>query len=78
MSENNMAGKKIAIFCINGGGGLGHIAADVKALSKDAEVLDSLSIYEDGGAGAKAKIVSWLKKTNGKHHTKRKLNIKEI
>lgn len=64
LSESNMDGKKVAVFCTNGGGGLGHIPADVAALCKGAEVLDSLNIYEDGGTGAKAKITSWLKRNH--------------
>lgn len=64
LSENSMAGKRIAVFCTNGGGGLGHIATDVAALCKGVEVLGSLNIYEDGGTDAKAKIADWLKKNN--------------
>lgn len=62
LADNNLTGKKIALFCTNGGGGLGHTVADIRALCKDSEILDSLNIYEDGGAGAKAKISDWLKK----------------
>ncbi|MCH1983873.1 flavodoxin [Ruminococcus sp. OA3] len=62
LTENEFAGKKIALFCTNGGGGLGHIVADIRTLCKDSEILDSLNIYEDGGTGAKAKISDWLKK----------------
>ena len=62
LAENDFGGKPIALFCTNGGGGLGHIPADVKALRRDAKLLDSLNLYEDGGAGAKAKIADWLKK----------------
>lgn len=60
LADNDLSGKKIALFCTNGGGGLGHIEADVKALCKDAEMLKSINIYEDGGAGAKKKIADWL------------------
>lgn len=62
LAENNLSGKKIALFCTNGGGGLGHIVSDIRTLSKDSEILDSLNLYEDGGAGAKDKISDWLKK----------------
>lgn len=62
LAENNLTGKKIALFCTNGGGGLGHIQNDIRILSKDSEILDSLNLYEDGGAGAKDKIAGWLKK----------------
>ncbi|MCQ5128392.1 flavodoxin [Butyricicoccus faecihominis] len=62
LAENDFAGKHIALFCTNGGGGLGHIPTDIKTLCKDAKLLDGLNLYEDGGAGAKAKIADWLKK----------------
>ncbi len=62
LADNEFAGKKIALFCINGGGGLGHIVADIRTLCKDSEILDSLNIYEDGGTDAKAEISDWLKK----------------
>lgn len=62
LAENDLGGKTIVPFCTNGGGGLGHIPGDIRALCKESEVLDSLDLYEDGGAGAKAKISDWLKK----------------
>lgn len=62
LADNDFSGKKIAVFCTNGGGGLGHIPADVKKLAPGAEVMDSLNLYEDGGADAGKKIEDWLKK----------------
>lgn len=62
LAENDLAGKKIALFCTNGGGGFGNIINDIRTLSKGSEILDSLNLYEDGGAGAKDKISDWLKK----------------
>lgn len=62
LAENDFSGKTIVPFVTNGGGGLGHIPSDIKALVKGANVMDSLNIYEDGGSGAKAKISDWLKK----------------
>lgn len=62
LADNDFAGKKIALFCTNGGGGLGHTVADIRAFCKDSEILDGLNIYEDGGIGAKAKIADWLKR----------------
>lgn len=62
LAENDFEGKPIALFCTNGGGGLGHIPSDIKAQCKNAKLLDSLNLYEDGGADAKAKISDWLKK----------------
>lgn len=62
LSENDFSGKKIALFCTNGGGGLGHTVSDIHSICKGADVLDSLSIYEDGGADVKAKLMAWLDK----------------
>ena len=62
VSENDFSGKKIALFCTNGGGGLGHTVSNIQKLVKGTEMLDSLNLYEDGGADAKAKIEAWLKK----------------
>lgn len=62
LADNDLAGKKIALFCTNGGGGLGHTVADISALCQDSQILDSLGIYGDGGSGAKDKISHWLKK----------------
>lgn len=61
LAESNLTGKKIAVFCTNGGGGLGHIVSDVRSIGAGAEILESLNIYEDGGAEAKKKIADWLK-----------------
>lgn len=62
LTNSDLSGKKIAPFCTNGGGGLGHAIADIKALCKGAEIMDSINIYEDGGAGAEKKIADWLKR----------------
>ena len=63
LAGSDFSGKTIIPFVTNGGGGLGHIPADIKALAKGAKVLDSLNIHEDGGSGAKNKITDWLKKS---------------
>lgn len=62
LAENDFSERKIAVFCTNGGGGLGHIPADVQKLAPGAKLLDSLNLYEDGGADAGKKIEAWLKK----------------
>lgn len=62
LAGNDLAGKKIALFCTNGGGGLGHTVSDIRTLCKNSEIMESLSIYEDGGADAGKKIADWLKK----------------
>ena len=51
-----------ASYGTNGGGGLGHTVSNIQKLVKGTEMLDSLNLYEDGGADAKAKIEAWLKK----------------
>lgn len=62
LADSDLSGKKIALFCTNGGGGLGHTVADIRAICKDAEILDSINIYEDGGSGARGNLSDWLKK----------------
>lgn len=62
LAQNDFSGKTIIPFCTNGGGGLGHVVADIKKLAKVATVSDTLALYQDGGADAKGKIASWLKK----------------
>ena len=62
LADSDMSGKRIALFCTNGGGGLGHTVADIQAACKDAEILDSINIYEDGGSKAKGQLANWLKK----------------
>lgn len=62
LADSDLSGKKIALFCTNGGGGLGHTVADIRAICKDAEMLDSINIYEDGGSGARGNLSDWLKK----------------
>lgn len=62
LADSDMSGKRIALFCTNGGGGLGHTVADIQAICKDVEILDSINIYEDGGSGVREKLSDWLKK----------------
>lgn len=60
LAECELSDKKIALFCTNGGGGLGHMENDIKKLCGNAEMLKSINIYEDGGSEAKEKIAKWL------------------
>lgn len=62
LADSDMSGKRIALFCTNGGGGPGHTVADIQAACKDAEILDSINIYEDGGGKAKGQLADWLKR----------------
>lgn len=62
LEKYDMSDKKIALFCTNGGGGLGHTEADIRTICNGAEILGSINIYEDGGSGAEASLVAWLKK----------------
>ncbi len=61
LADNDMSGKRIALFCTNGGGGLGHTLADIRAMCKNSEVLYGINIYEDGGSEAKERLSEWLK-----------------
>lgn len=61
LAGSDMSGKRIALFCTNGGGGLGHTLADIRAICKDSEIFYGINIYEDGGSEAKEKLSGWLK-----------------
>ncbi len=61
LTNGDMSGKKIAMFCTNGGGGLGHTLMDIRTMCKDSEILYGINIYEDGGSEAKEKLSGWLK-----------------
>lgn len=61
LSENDFSHKKVAVICTNGGGGLGHVLADVSSLCTDAQVIDQcLGVYENGGERAVPRIAAWL------------------
>lgn len=60
LSESNLTDKSIALFCTNGGGGLGHMEKDIRSLCGNCKTLVSLNIYEDGGAGARKQVAEWL------------------
>ena len=61
LADSDISGKRIALFCTNGGGGLGHTLTDIRAMCKDSEILYGINIYEDGGSEAKEKLSGWLK-----------------
>jgi hypothetical protein len=52
--------KKSPPFCTHGGGGKGHIIADVKKYCPDSVVLKELELYGRGGRNAGQKIRGWL------------------
>lgn len=60
LAENDFSDKKIALFCTNGGNGLGHMIADINSICKNVKLLESLNIYEDGGKDANKKVTVWL------------------
>lgn len=62
LADSGMSRKRIALFCTNGGGGLGHTVADIQAICKESEILGSINIYEDGGVESKGQLADWLKK----------------
>ncbi|MGX9755142.1 flavodoxin [Clostridioides difficile] len=67
LSENDMSVKTIIPFCTNGGGGLGHVVSDIHAFCNDANILDCLEIYENGGRNSESKIIKWLEKNGFKN-----------
>ena len=60
LERHNFAGKTIALFCSNGGGGFGHIEQDIAQLCPHSTLLEGVEVY--GTSGAETKIPAWLKK----------------
>lgn len=61
LTENDLNGKTVAPFCTHGGGGVGHIEQDIQRLCPHATVRRAFETYGDGGTGARAKVLTWLK-----------------
>ena len=55
----NSSEKTIIPFCTHGGGGAGHIEADIKKLCPNATVLPMLSVYGDSVVASQ--VESWIK-----------------
>lgn len=57
--------KVIVPFCTHGGGGAGHIAADIAKYCIGCDVLPLLAVQEDGGSRVEGLVDQWLKKIGG-------------
>lgn len=62
LTDNDLRGKTIAPFNTHGGGGLMHCHEDVLRLCPDSNVLDNLTVYEDGDCDLDDEIFDWLKR----------------
>lgn len=60
LNEADLTGKHIFPFCTHGGGGPGHIEADIRELAPGAEVQGMFEIYGNGGPNAKRIVAEWL------------------
>lgn len=60
MNYYDFAGKIIVPFCTHGGGGAGHIEADIKTLCPQVQVTHILEIYGNGSFGTEANIKKWI------------------
>ena len=49
-----------AIFCSNGGGGLGQSVTAISKLAPTAHVSQGLSIYYTGGADMPQQVANWI------------------
>lgn len=58
LKEHDLAGKTVYPFISHGGGGGGHIAADIKSLCADADVKKALAAYE--GSVDKKTVKEWI------------------
>lgn len=59
-----MDGKKVYPFCTHGGGGLAHVAQDIKRFCPEAEVGESFDTYGNGGTHAEREVSAWLNRLN--------------
>lgn len=64
LSKYNLSDKKAAIFCTHGGGGIAHIAKDIKTMISDSTIIGNFDIYNNGGKSAKKSISEWINKLN--------------
>lgn len=60
LAESDLAGKTVAPFITHGGGGLGHIPADVKKLCPKSVVLETLAVDGSEVKTARADVAAWL------------------
>lgn len=60
LDEHPLAGKVIYPFCTHGGGGLAHVASDIKKYCPDAEIGASFDTYGNGGSHAEREVAAWL------------------
>lgn len=64
LNEYDLSGRKAAIFCTHGGGGIAHIAEDIKAMIPNSINIGVFDIYNNGGKGAKKSVSDWINKLN--------------
>lgn len=62
LSENDLSGKTVAPFLTHGGGGAGHIPADVKKLCPKSNVTEALVVSASEAADSRGEVAAWLRK----------------
>ena len=66
LHKNNLSGKKAAVFCTHGGGGMTNVEKDTKKYCASAEFLPGLAISGDGGSRTETTVTAWLEKIHEK------------
>ncbi|MDO5538210.1 MAG: flavodoxin [Desulfovibrionaceae bacterium] len=62
LKENDLAGKRVAVFITHGGSGLGHAEEDVRARAPKAVLLEGFARAGRSVGTARSAAASWLKR----------------
>lgn len=60
LSEYDMSGKKIAVFCTHGGGGISRCVTDVDELSPNAELLEGIAFRDSKIESCQKELSDWI------------------
>lgn len=69
LTNNQITGKKLALFCTSAGKGESRVFSSIKELTKDCDVVGELSVYErelKDKEKAKSKINNWVSQVQSK------------
>jgi len=60
LAEYDLSKKTVVPFCTHGGGGEGHVIADIEKMCPNATLLPGFAVY--GNTAAPPQVSAWLKK----------------